>query len=310
MPSPAVVFLMGATATGKTDLSLEIAKRFAVEIVSVDSAMIYRGMNIGTAKPNAAILASTPHHLVDIIDPAERYSVWDFGQQSRELIRQANARGKLVLMVGGSMMYFHAFEAGLNGLPEADLGLRQRISQQAEDLGWEAMHAKLKEIDAVSAGRIKAADSQRIQRALEVFEITGEPLSVLQQQKANGYQGHIEKIILAANDRAKLHQRIEQRFQQMLKMGFLEEVASLKVRDDLDLSLPSMRCVGYRQAWQHLDAELSHQQMFDKAVAATRQLAKRQLTWLRKQPESAVFDCLNYSKDAIFHRIESVLSRV
>jgi len=310
MPVAKVILLMGATATGKTELALEISRRFDVEIISVDSALIYRGMNIGTAKPEPEILQSVPHHLIDIIDPVEAFSVWDFVQQSRRLVDEIVERGRIPLLVGGTMMYFHAFEHGLNRLPEANEALRQRLDLEAQEKGWQAMHDKLAEVDPLSAKRIKPTDSQRIQRALEVYQIAGEPLSRLHQQKSNGYSGQIEKIILAANDRARLHQRIESRFLSMLDRGFVEEVLNLKARGDLDLSLPSMRCVGYRQLWQFLDRDLSRQEMIDKGVAATRQLAKRQITWLRKQPQENAFDCLNYSKDAIFDVVKAAFKRL
>jgi tRNA dimethylallyltransferase len=301
---------MGATATGKTDLALEISQHFEVEIISVDSALIYRGMNIGTAKPDPETLGSVPHHLVDIVDPAESFSVWDFVQQSRHLVDEITARGRIPLLVGGTMMYCHAFEQGLNRLPEADATLRRRLNLEAQQIGWQAMHDKLAKVDAVTASRIRPTDSQRIQRALEVYQLAGEPLSRLHQQKSAGFPGDIVKIILAANDRDELHRRIEKRFLNMLEHGFIEEVEGLKARTDLNLSLPSMRCVGYRQLWQFLDGELSRQEMIDKGVAATRQLAKRQLTWLRKQKQENAFDCLNYSKDAIFDLVKAAFTRL
>jgi len=300
---------MGATATGKTDLALEIADRFAVEIISVDSALVYRDMDIGTAKPTPEVLQQVPHHLIDIIDPAEQYSAWDFVQQSQRLVKEITERGRIPLLAGGTMLYYHAFEQGLNRLPEADEALRRRLDQEARQQGWQRMHDRLAAIDPQSASRIKPGDSQRIQRALEVYEISGEPLSKLQQQDSAGYAGPIEKIILASDDRAALHQRIAARFLEMLEQGFIEEVARLRQRGDLDLSLPSMRCVGYRQIWQFLDGVLSRQQMIDKSIAATRQLAKRQITWLRKQPPEYAFDCLNYRKGDIFRRVESAFSR-
>ncbi len=309
MAAARVFFLMGATATGKTDLALEIARRFDAEIISVDSALVYRGMDIGTAKPDPSVLQSVPHHLIDILDPADAWSAWDFVQRSRQLIDDISARGRIPLLAGGTMLYYHALEQGLNRLPEADEALRQRLDREARERGWAFMHKKLAAVDAASADRIKPSDAQRIQRALEVFELSGEPLSKLQQQESSGYPGGIEKIILAANDRAELHRRIEQRFLQMLRQGFIDEVSALRRRGDLDLSMPSMRCVGYRQLWQHLDGEFSHREMIDRAIAATRQLAKRQITWLRKQPPELSFDCLNYRKGDIFRRIEAVISR-
>jgi tRNA dimethylallyltransferase len=309
MPEPAVICLMGATATGKTELALEIAERFEIEIVSVDSAQVYRGLDIGTAKPAAEILQSVPHHLVDIVDPADAYSAWDFTSQCLDLVRDIGSRGRTPLLAGGTMLYYHAFEHGLDRLPEADPALRRRLDREAGELGWPAMHSRLAAVDAESAARIGPADSQRIQRALEVYEITGVPLSLLQRRESTGYRGRIEKIILAAEDRAALHRRIEARFHAMLKRGFIDEVEGLRARGDLDLALPSMRAVGYRQIWQYLDGEFDRAAMIDKAVAATRQLAKRQLTWLRKQPSEMAFDCLNYRKDAIFGRVEAAISR-
>ncbi len=273
--SATVVCLMGATATGKTELSLEIAERFDVEIVSVDSAQVFRGMDIGTAKPGAEVRRRVPHHLVDIIEPDEIFSAWDFVEQTRRLIEEIRARGRIPLLAGGTMLYFHAFENGLNRLPQADASLRRRLAAEA----------------------------------LEVYELTGGPLSRLQQAEADGYRGGIEKIILAAPDRTALHRRIEQRFKQMLEQGLIDEVAALRARGNLDTSMPSMRCVGYRQVWQYLDGESDREQMTERAVAATRQLAKRQITWLRKQPMDAAFDCLNYRKDDIFRRIGAALSR-
>ncbi len=308
MPGTKVILLMGATATGKTDLALEIGRHFPVEIISVDSALIYRGMDIGTAKPEPQVLDSVPHHLIDIIDPAEPYSVWDFVQQSRQLVNEISARGRIPLLVGGTMMYFHAFERGLNRLPEADVTIRQRLNHEAQQIGWRAMHDRLFEVDPVSANRIRPTDTQRIQRALEVYELAGESLSELQQNASVSFDGKIEKIILAANDRASLHQRIETRFLDMLEQGFVEEVTHLKARDDLNLSLPSMRCVGYRQIWQYLEGELTHPQMIEKGVVATRQLAKRQITWLRKQDDEKAFDCLNYRTGAIFRLVEAAFS--
>jgi tRNA dimethylallyltransferase len=301
---------MGATATGKTELALAISQRFEIEIFSVDSALIFRDMNIGTAKPGAEVLASVPHHLIDIIDPADAYSVWDFVEQSRQLVDEISQRGRIPLLAGGTMMYFHAFEQGLNRLPAADPALRQRLDRDIRELGLTVMHQRLERVDPASASRIKATDSQRIQRALEVFELSGKPLSQLQQQETTGYAGEVEKIILAASDRKLLHQRIHSRFLQMLEQGFIEEVEGLRLRSELNLSLPSMRCVGYRQLWQHLDGEFPREEMIDKAVAATRQLAKRQITWLRKQAGGTTYDCLNYRKDAIFRQVEAAVKRL
>jgi tRNA dimethylallyltransferase len=236
--------------------------------------------------------------------------VWDFVEQSRQLVDEISQRGRIPLLAGGTMMYFHAFEQGLNRLPAADPALRQRLDREIRELGLTVMHQRLERIDPASASRIQATDSQRIQRALEVFELSGKPLSQLQQQETTGYAGEVEKIILAASDRKLLHQRIHSRFLQMLEQGFIEEVEGLRLRSELNLSLPSMRCVGYRQLWQHLDGEFPREEMIDKAVAATRQLAKRQITWLRKQAGGTTYDCLNYRKDAIFRQVEAAIKRL
>ncbi|MCP4186090.1 MAG: tRNA (adenosine(37)-N6)-dimethylallyltransferase MiaA [Gammaproteobacteria bacterium] len=304
MSDPAVICLMGATATGKTDLAVEIAKRFPVEIISVDSALIYRGMDIGTAKPGATLLERAPHFLIDIVDPAENYSAWNFVQDSRALINEISRRGNTPLLVGGTMMYYNVLEQGLNSLPEADEAIRAKLDGEAQLIGWMAMHARLTEVDPESASRIKPGDSQRIQRALEVFELSGLAMSALQSKEKRTYRGEMVKLILNADDRSALHERIENRFREMLTAGFIDEVVKLRARGDLSLTMPSMRCVGYRQVWQYLDGEFEKQEMVDKAVAATRQLAKRQMTWLRKQPQKNTFDCLNYRKDAIFKMLD------
>ncbi|MDJ0777922.1 MAG: tRNA (adenosine(37)-N6)-dimethylallyltransferase MiaA [Gammaproteobacteria bacterium] len=300
---------MGATATGKTALTVDIADRFPIEVISVDSAQIYRQMDIGTAKPEAEIRARLPHHLIDILDPAEAWSVWEFVHRSRRLIDDIRARGRMPVMAGGSMLYFHAFEQGLNALPEADVELRRRIEREAEELGWPALHARLGDIDAETAARIEPGDSQRIQRALEVYALTGQPLSRLQREARQAWAEPVHKIVLATDERAELHRRIERRFHQMLEDGLIEEVAALHRRGDLDPSMPSIRCVGYRQAWRFLDGEIDRAEMIERAIAATRQLAKRQITWLRRQPAAAAVDCLNLRKDDIFRRVEASLGK-
>ena len=298
---------MGATATGKTDLAVEIASRFPVELISVDSALIYRGMNIGTAKPDNDVLATAPHFLIDILDPSEHYSAWDFVRDAKQLIDEVRQRGNVPLLVGGTMMDYHALEYGLNQLPMADEDVRIRLNAQAQNIGWAAMHEKLAAIDPQSGQRIKPGDAQRIQRALEVFELSGQTMSAMQEKETLRYEGNLIKIILSADDRKKLHRRIEHRFNGMLECGFVEEVTALKQRPELNLSLPSMRCVGYRQVWQYLDGELGRDEMIFKAVVATRQLAKRQMTWLRKQSQENAFDCLNYQKDAIFSLLRAAV---
>ena len=309
MAVPPVIFLMGATATGKTDLAVEISRRFPVELISVDSALIYRHMNIGTAKPNSELLSQAPHYLIDIIDPAENYSAWDFVQDASQLIREINQRGNIPLLVGGTMMYYHALENGLNELPQADSSIRTELNDEAEKIGWKAMHEKLAVIDPVSAGRIKVSDSQRIQRALEVFKISGLPLSELHNKKSEGIDMKITKIILNAGNREQLHQRIRQRLEAMIECGFIDEVMELKNRGDLNLDMPSMRCVGYRQIWQYLEGNLTRDEMIYRAVVATRQLAKRQMTWLRKQPQNNAFDCLNFKQEAIFGKLDKLFAK-
>lgn len=305
-----VIFIMGATATGKTDFAIEIAQRFPVELISVDSALIYRDMDIGTAKPSPEVLSVTPHFLVDIIDPAQHYSAWDFVSDTNKLIKQITNRGNLPLLVGGTMMYFHALEQGLNHLPMADQSIRSQLNSEAEVVGWPAMHQKLKTLDRVSSEKIKPNDSQRIQRALEVFQISGQTLSSLLAIKNINNNISATKFILNTQDRQHLHKQIEQRFYLMLQNGLVEEVEKLKVRLDLDLNMPSMRCVGYRQVWQYLEDQLSYDEMIFKSIVATRQLAKRQMTWLRKQPQKNNYDCLNLhpkkTKDAIFKKINSL----
>ncbi len=307
--SPPVLFLMGATATGKTELAIELGERFGLEIVSVDSAQVYRGMDIGTAKPTDAERAAVPHHLIDLREPTEAWSAWDFVVASRGLIEQIDARGRGALLAGGTMLYFNAFEQGLSRLPPADPELRARLEREAAVRGWPALHARLAEVDPASAARIEAADAQRIQRALEVHELTGAPLSQLHARRHAGYPGPVHRIILDAPDRARLHARIERRFHAMLELGLIDEVERLRARGDLHPALPSMRAVGYRQVWRYLDGETSRDEMIDAAVAATRQLAKRQLTWLRKQPREQAFDCLNYRKDDIFRQVERAYPR-
>lgn len=272
---------MGPTASGKTQLAIDLATEHNCEIISVDSALIYRGMDIGTAKPTAAELAQAPHHLVDILDPLESYSAADFRSDAIQAIETILAKGKTPVLVGGTMMYFKALLEGLSPLPAADEKIRQQILIEAETQGWESLHQELQRIDPVSAERIHPNDPQRLSRALEVYRITGKSLTELTQIKTAPLPYQFEQFAIAPTERKVLHEKIALRFQLMLEQGFVEEVQQLKNRGDLHLDLPSMRCVGYRQCWQYLDGEDDYQTMIDKAVAATRQLAKRQLTWLR-----------------------------
>lgn len=298
------ILLMGATATGKTDLAVELVKRFPLEIVSVDSALIYRGMDIGTAKPSAEVLSQAPHHLIDILDPAQSWSVWDFLQRAQKLIDQILARGNTPMLVGGTMMYFNALEKGINELPMADQAVRERLGQALGRDGLAALYRRLNRVDPATAARLHATDTQRILRALEVHEVTGKPLSLLLEQQTRGPEMEYHRIILDVPERASLHRRIEQRFHQMLELGFEQEVVELRGRGDLNPDLPSMRCVGYRQMWQYLDGNYNHSEMVNKSIAATRQLAKRQLTWLRKYHQVARFNYRNYDLKAVCQALE------
>jgi len=281
---------MGPTAAGKTDLALEIAKQYPVEIISVDSALVYRGMDIGTAKPEADILQRFPHHLVDIIAPTESYSVGQFRHDALALMSDITARGKIPLLVGGTMLYFKALQQGLSDLPPADSEIRSKLEKQAEQYGLAHLHARLAEIDPVSAKRIHINDPQRLQRALEVYEITGKSLTELTVTKDSSLPYRVVKIIISPFDRRVLHQRIENRYKTMMTNGFIDEVKILFQRQDCHPDLPAIRAVGYRQAWSYLSGDYDQDTLVDKAVIATRQMAKRQLTWLRAQDDGVWFD--------------------
>ncbi|MBG7619273.1 tRNA (adenosine(37)-N6)-dimethylallyltransferase MiaA [Herbaspirillum sp. AP02] len=291
--SPLAVAIMGPTASGKTAAALEIARRIPSEIISVDSALVYREMDIGTAKPTPAELAEVPHHLIDIIDPAEAYSAMQFRQDALRLTQEIAARGKLPLLVGGTMLYFKVLRDGLDELPQADPILRAQLDEEAAQVGMPAMHARLAALDPVTAARLKPNDSQRIQRALEISLLTGQPMSSLLSQKpAEPLPFTLLPLALEPSERAVLHERIALRFDLMLQGGALErEVTALRARGDLHLGLPSMRCVGYRQMWEYLDGSIDATALREKGIAATRQLAKRQLTWLRSMPERISIDC-------------------
>lgn len=279
-----VIFLMGPTACGKTAAALHLHAQFPCDLISVDSAMIYRGMDIGTAKPTAAQLKRVPHRLIDIRDPSEPYSVAEFCQDVYQAIAEIHACQRIPLLVGGTLMYFRALQTGLSRLPSADAEVRERIGHAAQTLGWPALHALLAEQDPVAAARIHPNDTQRIQRALEVFELTGTALSELQKQDASSaWPFRTLKIALAPPHREVLNAPIVRRFQGMLENGLLDEVAALRQRGDLHRNLPSMRCVGYRQAWDYFDGNLTHADLIIQAVKATRMLAKRQYTWLSRE---------------------------
>jgi tRNA dimethylallyltransferase len=288
---PLAVFLMGPTASGKTALACALAERFPLDLVSVDSALVYRGMDIGTAKPDAATLARHPHALVDIRDPAQPYSAADFRADALRAMDRIRARGRVPLLVGGTGLYFRALQRGLSALPEADPGVRERIGAEAAVVGWARLHERLRELDPVAAGRIRPGDAQRLQRALEVIALTGRPLSE-QQRGGSGerFPWRVLKLALLPAERGDLHRRIAERFEAMLAAGLLDEVRALRARGDLHAELPAIRAVGYRQAWEHLDGATDAATFRDRGVFATRQLAKRQITWLRAELDARVFD--------------------
>lgn len=305
MKQNTAIFIMGPTASGKTGLGIELVERLDGEIISVDSAMVYKGMNIGTAKPTKEELARAPHRLIDFLDPASAYSAANF---RKDAIREANevfAKGKIPIFVGGTMLYFRALQNGLSNLPQADETIRERLEQEAKEIGWDGMHQRLEQIDPVAAARIHPNDPQRIQRALEVYEITGRPLTQLfAEEEKEVAPFPVVKLALQPDAREKLHKKIEQRFMLMLEQGFVEEVEQLRARGDLDLSKPSMRAVGYRQVWEYLAGDRTYENMIEKGITATRQLAKRQVTWLRAEEKLSWFD----SEDT--QLIENVLSYV
>jgi tRNA dimethylallyltransferase len=287
------ILLMGPTGAGKTDVAVELAAELPLEIVSVDSAMVFRGMDIGTAKPGPEVLARAPHHLVDILDPAERYSAGRFLADAASAMADIRRRGRLPLLVGGTMLYFRALQSGLARLPEANPEVRRRLDERAERLGWPALHAELARRDPQAAARIQPMDRQRIQRALEVLELTGQTVSSRQQEdlRAGTRRGDL-KLVLAPADRAALATRVNDRFARMMELGLLDEVRTLYRRGDLAADLPSIRAVGYRQLWEHLEGKSPLPQAVERAVIATRQLARRQLTWLRAEPGASWHDPL------------------
>lgn len=305
---PLVVSIMGPTASGKTAAALAIAERIPSEIISVDSALVYREMNIGTAKPTDDERASVPHHLIDILDPLESYSVMQFREDALRLSAEIIARGKLPLLVGGTMLYFKGLKDGLDALPQADTALRAELDAEAALIGSPAMHAKLAKLDPITAARLKPNDSQRIQRALEIIALTGQPMSaLLAQAPKSELPFNLLPIALEPSDRSVLHARIATRFDAMLQDGgLINEVKALRARGDLHLGLPSMRCVGYRQSWEYLDGDYGLAELREKGIVATRQLAKRQLTWLRSMPDRHVIDCLAPdTASSILHKITS-----
>ncbi len=301
---PPAIFLMGPTASGKTGVAVELVQRLPLEIISVDSALVYRHMDIGTAKPDAATLRVAPHHLIDIIEPTAAYSAARFRADASALMADIAARGKVPFLVGGTMLYFKALREGLSDLPPADPELRLEMEERAKREGWPALHAELARVDPETAARLQPTDAQRIQRALEVFQLTGQPMSALLKPSPPegagwGVRAHpdifpyrVLPIALMPGDRAVLHQRIAERFDLMLRHGLIEEVEWLRAHYALTASMPSMRCVGYRQVWEYLEGELPRSELRDRGIFATRQLAKRQMTWLRAMTDAVVVDCL------------------
>jgi tRNA dimethylallyltransferase len=314
-PEPCVLALAGPTASGKTAAAVAIAHEHGAEIISVDSALVYRGMDIGTAKPSAQERAGVPHHLIDIRDPREPYSAAEFAADASALIGQIHARGKPALLVGGTMLYFKALFEGLDAMPPADAAVRAELEAQAAARGWPALHAELAKVDPATAERLAPNDSQRIQRALEVFKLSGQPLSAFHGGPRAGLLAwdDVPLFSLEPADRGWLHERIAKRFDAMLADGFLDEVIALRRRGDLHADLPSMRCVGYRQAWELLDAQAPGapfplDQLREKGIAATRQLAKRQLTWLRGMPQRRVIACdAPDAQDKLLRQVRDVL---
>jgi tRNA dimethylallyltransferase len=312
-PSPTPIpCLLGPTASGKTAAALALAARRPVEIISVDSALVYREMDIGTAKPTAEERAVAPHHLIDIVDPTDAYSAAQFRADTLRLTGEIHARGRLPLLVGGTMLYYKALTQGLNDLPAADPDVRATLDADAAREGWPAMHARLAEVDPVTAARLAPNDSQRIQRALEVFLLTGQAMSALLAAPARprdeAAAWRFVPIALEPSDRGVLHARIEKRFDAMLAGGFVDEVVKLRERGDLQPEMPSMRCVGYRQVWEYLDGAVNYPTMRDKGVFATRQLCKRQLTWLRSMTERVVVDCCDpHATARVLDQIEALI---
>lgn len=313
MTQPAIACLLGPTASGKTAAALALAQRLPVEIVSVDSALVYRGMDIGTAKPTPEERAVAPHHLIDIIEPNASYSAAHFRTDALRLVSEIVARGHVPLLVGGTMLYYKALVQGLDALPSADAATRATLEAQAAELGWPALHAQLERVDPATAARLAPNDAQRIQRALEIFMLSGTPMSALiagaakksaREREHGDTPYRFVPIALEPSNRAVLHERIARRFDAMLAAGFVDEVAGLRARGDLDAMMPSMRCVGYRQAWAYLDGAIDQPTMREQGIFATRQLCKRQLTWLRSMPERIVIDCCE--QGATQHAVQAV----
>lgn len=302
------IFIMGPTGTGKTDLAVELSKRFPIEIISVDSALVYKGMDIGSAKPDAATLAQAPHRLIDFLDPSQPYSAADFRADALREMADITAHGRIPLLVGGTMLYFRALEYGLSQLPPANPAIRMRLEAEAAEQGWQALHDRLAQLDPEAAQRIHPNDPQRLQRALEVYEITGFTLTKLQQAAWHDNCPYkLLKIALIPENRAWLHNRLAQRFGQMLEQGVVEEVRKLLARGDLTPHLPAIRAVGYRQIWGYLINEMDYNQMRDRAIVATRQLAKRQMTWLRSEKDIVAYDPQELDLSSVINNVSTFI---
>lgn len=295
---PPAIFLMGPTASGKTNVAVELAQRLPVELISVDSALVYRDMDIGTAKPDAATLARAPHHLIDIINPTDAYSAAAFRHDALRLMHDITRRGKIPLLVGGTMLYFKALREGLSELPQSDTAVRAELDAEIARHGIEHLHQQLAAVDAETAARLHTTDTQRIQRAMEIYRLTGKTMSaLLKLQTHNELPYRVLSIALIPGERSVLHQRIATRFAAMLKQGLVDELHGLREKYPLQPNMASMRCVGYRQAWQFIDGEITEAQLLETGIAATRQLAKRQHTWLRSMPDNIEIDCLMKNMD-------------
>jgi tRNA dimethylallyltransferase len=308
MSLPPALFIIGPTASGKTGLAIKLMEHFPIELISVDSALVYKDMDIGTAKPTHEELEKAPHRLISFLDPSESYSAADFRKDALREMQEITAKGKIPVLVGGTMLYYRALENGLAVLPEADPATRKRLSDEAEEKGWDFLHQRLVEVDPVAGERIHPNDKQRIQRALEVYELTGKPLTVLQKEaQMDACPYRLLKIALIP-EREWIRDLAEKRFENMMEQGFLDEVKALYQRDDLHGDLPSIRCVGYRQAWQYLEGELDADEMKERAVIATRQLAKRQMTWMRSEPNITRYDAKNYKLESIISDIQNFVN--
>lgn len=306
---PPAIFLMGATGTGKTDLAVTLRQHLPIEIISVDSALIYKGMDIGTAKPDAKTLTQAPHRLIDILDPAEAYSAASFRADALREMADITAAGRIPVLAGGTMLYYRALEKGLSVLPEASPKIRADIESEAQTKGWQALHAELEQVDPVAAKRIHPNDPQRLSRALEVFRLTGKSMTALQaEQQQDACPYNLLKIALVPEDRSWLHQRLEQRFDIMLDNGLLAEVEHLFNRENLHIDLPSIRCVGYRQVWEYLDGKIDYNTMRNRAIVATRQLAKRQLTWLRSENNLTTYYAENIHLPSVIKSVSAHIS--